>query len=716
MAKINKTYAAFFNGVTEQGAELALDNQCKEMINCLPDIVRGIRKRPPSVYVTHQTPATNPNIATSRVIHSYDRGEDDEEYIVVATGSGTDPIAIYNKAGEPMVVEYNVADEASIKSYLTGTNLKGLTVQDRTWLFNKDTAVSLDYTATAPLKASYAKEAYFWLKRGSGDRYNPFNYAVYLNGTTFAVDPTKPSTGDVNPPTGAEDSDVAASLLAAKINASATWNCSVNGSILKITKADGNDFTFSSWDSWGNQASEGWKGSVNKITDLPKDMSFENVYVEISGSDNSNFTTYYVKWNGSSWEECLDPAADRGQLDNMPVAMDRTSITAGVATFTINKIEWSTPRVGNIDNNPDPTFINRKIKDVFFYKNRLGIASDDSVALTEAANYTNFYTTTAVDIVDTDMIDITVSTNQASNMYFAKPFNNSLYIFTKYAQYELTHDGAFSPSTVSIENVTNYPMKVDVEPLVMNDSLYFISVSDNRQQLREYIKTDTLSVTGVDLNIATPTYIDEPVVKLIADGVLGIVMCCTASGSAYIYNYKEDGSDRIQSAWSTWEFYPDVAGAEFEWAPVGGLVGVIYKTAGFYVYHTMAIDDKQTDNRYDTTVDQTDESVLKVPYKASILLPDYYPQISGIRTPLNKAQIKRVVVEGTGTFNSTVYRKDYDVTYNKFYNFSMKDKDFYVNSKVGNVDITIYDDTDDDFTISSIVVESLYQPLSKEMK
>lgn len=716
MAKINKVYSAFYNGVSEQNAELILDNQCKEMVNCIPDLVRGIKKRPPAVYTQHKDITSETVYANASVFHSYDRGEDDEEYIMLQTGDSTEPVIVFNAAGEKMTVNYTGSNTGTNKAYLANQGLRALTVQDRTWLFSRNVTTSLNLAATAPLDSNYDRVAYYWLKRGSGDRYNPFNYAVYLDGTTYAVNPTKPDTTTTNPATGAEDSDVAAQLLETAINASANFTAVRLGSILKITKTGNADFTFSSWDSWGNQASEGWKGSVNKITDLPKDMPHSNVYVKVIGNDGNEATSYFVKWNGSSWEECLDPQADRGQLANMPLQMDRVSLVGSMATFEIQEIDWSTPRVGNDENNPDPSFLGRKVADMFFYKNRLGIASDDSITMTETANYTNFYATTAVDIVDTDVVDVTVSTNQASSIYYAKPFNNSLYIFTKYAQYELSHDGAFGPTTVSIENVTNYPMRTSVEPVVMNDSLYFVSLSNNRQQLREYIKTDSLTVKGVDLNIATPTYLNEPITKLIADGVIGTVVCGTASGKAYVYRYKDDGDQRVQSSWSTWEFFKDIENAAFEWISMGSAVGIVYKNLKYYVYHLMYLDDNGTNNRLDTTVDPTLGTEITWNYQASIQLPDYYPQINTTRTPLNKVLVKRVVIEGDGQFDSSLYRKDYDVTYYKSHDYSSKDKDIYVNSKIDNVDIIIYDDSEYDFTISSVVVEGLFNVTSKELK
>ena len=805
MAKVHKVYPSFFNGVTEQTAEMALNNQCKEMVNCIPDLVKGLTRRPKVDYVRED--ATLP--ADAKVFHTYDRGEDNEEYIFVNTKDTNNPIAVYHKDGTSRTVAYDTDTETDIKTYLTGNNLKALTIQDRTWIVNKDVTVTLDYTDAAPLNANYKRTAYYWLKRGSGDRYNPYNYAVYLNGISYAVNPNKPSNETPDPATGAEDSDWAANNLASKINGQVislyktevesgsfisifdpnntfndfkvtetvyigknlvnvsapivtggtgyniiSWSydsdtgyysydiffldqtvktytieitcdnvggfvCEVRGSMLKIYRENGGDFTFSSWDSFGNQASEGWKGSVNKITDLPKDMPFPGCYVEVTGGEGETDTNYYVKWNGSSWEECLDPVAIRGKLDNMPVKCDRQAD----GSFLISKSDWDLPKVGNADNNNNPSFApqcdenyneitaGQKINDLFFYRNRFGIASEDSIVLTETANYTNFYIKTAIQILDTDPIDIGLASNQASKIHFVKPFNESLYVFTKYAQYELRSDAGFTPLTVSVENVSNYPMAINVEPVVLNDSLYFISNTDNRQQLREYIKTDKLTVTGVDLNVATPTYMSKPIISLIVNGVLGYVLCCTADNIIYVYNYKSNGEKRIQSAWSTWSLLEnnDFLQDSFEYFNIDSTVIIATKTSDSYLYHKMELDDN-------TGIKQDNSKSGVLSFTSKVKLPDFYPHQTEIGSPKDKILLKKVIIQGDGMFDAEVYRKDYNVTFTKANNLGLADMDLHVNSKVGNVDITITDSSADDFNITSFVVEGIYSPTSREIK
>lgn len=1077
MPKINKVYPPFTNGVSQQSNELMLDNQCKEMINCVPDLVKGLSKRPPLTlakkwqyegFDVNTYYKLGDEFADATVFHSYDRGEDDEEYVFLAhtPKTFTDPstgntlnsmslnFSILTKDSHKAVLRYTgeydthnftgtaLVDEAEdIWGYLATAygfnngsrpNLKALTVQDRTWLYNTDKVVGILESDDNQLDPYYEYTAFYWLKRGSGDRYNPFNYAVYLNGTTIGVNPDKPEQGGTNvtdPPTGAEDTDFAARDLQSKINgdskntikttvtvnysqpeyrihvgyqyfsytmspSNATyssweydyWNgdivfynfyttspadpsvitfsgriygfdAEVSGSIIKIqhtkpsmypfeeisyndswihgtlfkgytttiggveldfnyvklrhkttlattyidltnasqcftmlnyfmsdeyeiltyysgptlgiesyddfgytTSGSGStyknqdgvkekylkwkailftagqaeyytptdygpdswlwlrsdqenplSFDFSSWDSWGNQASEGWKGSVNKITDLPKDMPFKDVYVKIQGDENSEFTDYFVKWNGSSWEECKDPLDRRGSLTNMPIKLDRqakiylldynsSGITAAreagytylkiriynqyysltvpigteqefndamdilyyhpmsafvvdgtyyspveifdipsanagiyfynesgsyqskaaancvgdvqVPVFSLQLIDWSEPTVGNEDNNPNPSFAGQPIQDLFFHKNRLGIASADSISLTEAANYTNFYATTAIDILETDAIDITIASNQASKIHYAKPFNNALYVFTAYSQYELTYEGVFAPNTVSLENTSNYPMNTKVEPIVVNDSLYFISTSGNQQQLREYIKTDKLNVKGIDLNLATPTYLDIPITKIVADGVLNYIICCTDTNKVYLYNYKEDSDKRIQSAWSTWSFLEPLVeenNTTFEYEKVGSNFFAFFKGNDHFNQFAMQFDDITS-----TTIDK--DGITEYAYECKIVLPDYYPKLTEIRTPKDKTLIKKVIIQGEGTFDAEVYRKDYDKIYLKNHAYGLKDLDLHIASKVGNVEITLKDSTSNNFNISSVIVEGLYNPTSKEMR
>jgi len=285
---------------------------------------------------------------STKVIHSYDRGEGDEEYLFASTQDVTNPLVITDKNGLGLDVLYVglLADYIDYLMPVDMANLKATTVQDRTFLINKEKTVSLSTRSTT----SPIKEAFYWIKRASGDELHPFRYAVYLDGNLFQV---------VD-----EHSDDATIALTASINASYSYSAESKGNVVRIWKTGGSDFTFDSWDSWGDQASDGWKGSIGKLTDLPRTLGWTDKYVEITGDDNNEFTTYWVKSTEEAWIETRDPSDTRGTLLNMPLAIDRQAD----GTFKVSHLEWEEPKVGDIETNLSPSFIGSTLTDIFFIR------------------------------------------------------------------------------------------------------------------------------------------------------------------------------------------------------------------------------------------------------------------------------------------------------------------------------------------------------------
>lgn len=770
--KINKVYSSFYNGISEQPPELMVETQCKDMINCIPSIVKGLQKRPPMLYTAQEA-----NI-NKKMFHAYDRGDDAESYIMTykavdAGSTKTTTIYIYKKDGSFVnSVSYSRQDE-----YNTVVDLKGLTVGDTTWIYNKNLLTKASQVAASD--EYYDRQAFYWLKRSSGDSLNPYNYAVYLDGTSISATGDKSdavattiqsqingsapllakqqyeflqdgtqnlqiaigttnqanitsvtvTAGTINSWTfnsttriltanvtltrpsdslGGFIGSLTTTLTVDYSNAVLAYKCERSGSILKISRLDGNNFEFSSWDSFGSQASEGWKGKINKLQDLPNDFYWLGTYVAITGTDTTDFTDYYVKWNGSSWEETYNPKDTKSSISNMPLKLIRGSN----GLFTISEITYDLPKVGNKDNNPDPSFIGAAINHIVFYKNRLGIVANDSIVLSEVGGYENFFIKTVLSVQDTDPIDIAIATNQASKIYYAIPFNSSLYLFTKYAQYELASDGFLSPKTVNITTVSNYAMDVEVEPKTINDSLFFISKTGSKQQLREYMKTEKLSVRGIDLNVTTPALFSTPVKYLVVNSTLGFVLCCTDTPLIYVYNFIDNNNERVQSSWSKWimSSLPSYLPTSWEYSITGNSLIINARTTTYYIYHTM--DLTTTTSVFSDKLNNS----LFYPISSSIKLPTYYPHLTEIGTPKDSVLLKKATINGTGDFVSRVYRIDYDKYYVKSFTDTLNDKDFHIQSKANNCEIYIEENTNKNFRIDSIVLEGLFTPTSKQLK
>lgn len=693
--KIHKVYPPFYNGISEQINELSNDTYCRDMVNCVPDIVKGISRRPPLIYKTDFIKPDN----TFKLFHSYDKSDRDESYIMFYTGSDVEPIYIVDSNGIKQNITYNNVDEATIKSYLTNPKLKAITVQDRTWIVNTNKVVELDMTKNTAPSPDYYKTAYYWVKSATGDSNTPYRYAVYLDGILFDV------TG--------HETDSTATALAAKINVNTTYTAVAKGSIVKITRKDGGDFNYDTWDSWGNMASIGFKGSVEKITDLPKTFHFPDTYIIVKGQGSDTSKDYYVKWNGRTWEETRHPAEDRGALTNMPIIMDRVSIDVdGKATFEIKLEDWSAPLVGNSENNPDPSFLNTPIVDMLFYKNRFAIATVDSLVFSETAKYKNFYVKTALDIIDSDPIDVAIIGEKSSEILYVLQFDLGIYVFTSEGQYEVNSEGDFNIKTIQVDKATNYAIKRDVKPIAINNRIFFITTANGLQKMYAYQRDESTNLSATDLSLVTPTLKTKNIKKILPVASLGYTLCFTDDNEIYLFINKESGSESIQIGWVRWKLLEtdDVVFTNFDYEVIDATL-LVFATDSSNNIHLFKMDlsDNYRDNKEDILKDD-----IVCPIKSTILLPDYYPKITDIKNPNNKMLIKKLKVEGEGVFNMEMYRKDYKTTFKKQQDYGFKDLNFHVSSKVGTVEFRVVDESKYNFTIKSVTVEGLYQPSSQE--
>lgn len=684
MSLISKTYPASYGGMSEQADELILDTQCREYVNCFPDVVLGSRRRNGTEYVAKRTTGLS-----SKAFHTYNRGEGDEEYRFIFTGISTDPLRIETKDGIEKTVNYS-GTVADIYSYLDGTNLKGLTVQDRTFLVNKDKKIT-QTTLSAPAD-DYKDVAYYWLSRSSNDSNNKYNYAVYLDGTTFEY--------------AHNQSDTAATQLASLIDADTDYSATAIGSVIKITSTL-SDWTFDWWDSWGNQASYGWKAEANKLSDLPADMPFDGVVIKVVGDDNDEFTDYFLISDNGVWIETRDPDDLRGSFVDMPIRVDRLSD----GTFDVDFIDWEVADIGDEDSNPTPSFVDNHIQDIYFFKNRLGFASDDSIILSEEGGYYNFYFKTALEILDADPIDIIVNSTQASKIYHAIPYQNSLYIFTKDAQLSTTYSGTFSPLTVSLDVISNISMKVDVEPKVSGNSLYFVAnSSDNTCQLIEYVKDEEKLISkGNDLTLNSPNFlpiIDKIEVALASNIV--IMYSTSDKNTLYVYRVKNEGSERIQSALFKWTFSKDIEDIDV----FNEDLYIHYE--GITESYILKVPILPIDGDKE---DEVDEVETTVNFSSYITLPKWYPKLIDIKTPIDNVQIKKLLVYGEGTFNIDIYREGYDTTTSRTYSSgSTKDANASVLGRSNDTVLTIKSNGSNDFKITSYALKGFYRQSSRALK
>ena len=147
-------------GILEQPDELKLPGQVVDLKNGLPDVTRGLIKRPGSKLISNITP----NTGTLSWFNIYTDSE--TQYIGNVNTSGV--IQIWRTSdGEPIPIDYSGVAGTNASTYLSNwtnkTDIQPLTVNETTFIANRNQAVGMK-TATADKSPAALYEAVVELK------------------------------------------------------------------------------------------------------------------------------------------------------------------------------------------------------------------------------------------------------------------------------------------------------------------------------------------------------------------------------------------------------------------------------------------------------------------------------------------------------------------------------------------------------------------------
>ena len=404
-------------------------------------------------------------------------------------------------------------------------------------------------------------DGYIWIKRS--DPTYPYTYSVSITSVnnSINVSTSKPTTTE------------AAQDIASQINANGAYNATVVNSIVRISQKteDDNLTTVAASDSYGNQASFSWLKTVSSSNELPKNLGMYGAVVQVKGDNN---TSYWLKFDGSSWVETIDPEATR-ELDKytMPHIITREFKEDIGGTYTYFKFapyeDWKNRNVGDDKSNKLPSFVSEDnqegyIKDIFFFKNRLGFITKRTVVFSEVGEYGNFFRTSVVALLDSDRIDTTVDTTKAIELEYATYLEDSLMLFSDKAQFKLEGGKILSPSSVQISQTSAYEINTDVRPVFMNDKVFFVAKRGDYSAVMQYFVSGVGEISeAIDITSHVQRYIPNDVVQITGSSINNILFITTISNpdTVFVYKYLDNGNERVQSAWFKWVYNGEVFNA-----------------------------------------------------------------------------------------------------------------------------------------------------------
>ena len=330
-------------------------------------------------------------------------------------------------------------------------------------------------------------------------------------------------------------------------------------------------------------ASFGWAHDVDSLADLPSSMASFFPVVRVGTDREAN---YWLHYNDGSWREHRDPSIHT-TIDpkTMPHTITRIyDEELGRFDFKVSRYSWASRKVGDNITNKLPSFasafngapngINTPvIKDIFFFRNRLGLITDRSVVMSEVGEYGNFFRTTVAALLDGDRIDANVESVNSVELEFATPLQDSVMLFSDKAQFRFSGGDILSPASYKIQQEMAYDVNITVRPLYMSNSIFFVADRGRHSAVYQMVISNDSgrNSTAVDITEHCQTYIDQDIERLTGSSAENMLFLTSRKiyeiesetiksgrNTVFCYKYSDSGNTRNQSAWFKWTYRGDV--------------------------------------------------------------------------------------------------------------------------------------------------------------
>ena len=321
------------------------------------------------------------------------------------------------------------------------------------------------------------------------------------------------------------------------------------------------------------------------ISKLPSQC--KNGYiVQVSNSEETDIDNYYLKFQcdgtvdvgPGKWIECAKPSDHGlGGTKLQTLGLDGTTMPHvlrnnrdGTFTFkplpspkdTTNYInddsetfEWKVRKAGSVSTNPLPTFVDKKISQIFFMRKRLGFIANEQIVLSKPNDFFNFFNTSVISTSEGDVIDMSISDTRPANIKHTLPVPQGQMIFSENSQFLLgTENDVFSPITARLRKISNYECDANISPVDMGTSVMWASTVGPYSRTHEAVIVERDAPPRIiEQTRVVPEFLPNDITAVTNSSVLGMVTYGKRGNSnLFHYKYFDQGDQRSQSAWFSW--------------------------------------------------------------------------------------------------------------------------------------------------------------------
>lgn len=561
MAYVSTAWGRPVQGISQQPDRVRQEGQCTQQINGIPDVVKGLTKRPSTEFIKA---IMQSGVSSNSAFHSYDRG--DEQYFMFIQPN-TSLIKVFDVNGVEQIVNHTHGDY--LNNARPDLNLDFTTVADYTFITNRTVPVTMTSDKSPQLTRM-------------GIVYS--QYATY--GKTYAILADGVVIASYETPDGSDAShinNVATDYIANQLYLdiagdpsvptapNPNYNASLHNNVLWIQRNDGADFKLTTSDSQKGEDLIAAKGSVRTTTQLPP-IAPDGYTLRITGAGKSSKDDYWLKAVNSNessikWVETVEPNIPiRFNNNTMPHVLVRESVSSGgIATFSFRQGEYEDRQVGGTDSNPLPSFIDEDnpavIQATGVFQNRLFFLSGESFVTSRSNLFFNFWRETTQTAAATDPLEGYADTDRVNNLYNYEILNGDLAIFSDNAQFVIDGSRPITKDNLTLRQVTAYPSEVTVGPQAAGENVFFAYNAAGYVGVRELF-TDNYSDTKKAYPITdyVSKFIPGRCKQILASPNLNTMIIRTFDDltKLFIYDWLWQDNQKVQSAWHYWQMDGDV--------------------------------------------------------------------------------------------------------------------------------------------------------------
>lgn len=554
MSVFEGSYESLLQGVSQQIPRLRLPGQVSAAVNLLFDPVTNVRRRPGAEVIFHMPFA----------------GETSDSIKALETDIGGRRIQVILgvNTGYIKVLDEGYAVLASLQSeYLVASsvrNIKMATVGDELFIANTE----FQPMALPPTSGiSPARQGFCFIVAGTFSK--QYDIQVTTNSGTRTGTYTTPPASDPNAAVNSLPETIASNLLNS-LNSAGLGAIGVTGyrtgaylyfrgintvTSCVVSSASASVYVLASGAS-----------VVRLESNLPARLPNEAGGYIVGVGQSKNLVYYKYDAANSRWLESGDWASPSG-FSNMPISLKYDKDTSA---WVLDESNFEGRLSGDDETNEIPPIATNGITGLGSYQGRLVLLSGWQVGLSASNKPRRIMRSTVASLLDSDPVWVGATANSSAVYEYAVPFQKDLLLFSsKYQALVPGSNIAVTPRTATVLITSTFNADMQSSPVPIGRTLLFPApLSEDFFGVMEMISSQYTDSQYISQHVTEhlPKYMAGTCRFSASSSVSSSVLFGQSldQRGLIMYQYMWSGDEKVQQAWSRWNFEYPVATAYFQ--------------------------------------------------------------------------------------------------------------------------------------------------------